>query len=281
MSNVLLPADSHVHTAWSWDAPHGSMRASCERAIEVGLPAVAFTEHVDHTVWRVAMEELDPDDHLARLARDGRLHPPGFDAAGYLQEVEECRERYPALRILSGLELGEPHRHPEAVAEMMAAGTFDRVLGSLHSLADGAEYAEPTGLYEHRDPAEILRTYLAEIAVLVASDQPFEVLAHIDYPVRGWPPGPERFDPFAFEDEFRHALHVAADSGRALEVNTKVPLHSVILRWWGDEGGAAITFGSDAHAPESIARGFSEAAQMAQAHGFRPGRIPHELWARA
>lgn len=255
------------------------MRASCERAIQLGLPAIAFTEHVDHTVWRVAMEELGPDDHLAQLSRDGLLHPPAFDAEGYLQEVEECRGRYPTLRILSGLEVGEPHRHPEEVAELLAAGTFDRVLGSLHSLADGAQYAEPLGLYARRDPAEVLRTYLAEIAELVGSHQSFEVLAHIDYPLRGWPA--ERFDPYAFEAEFRHALRATAASGRALEVSTKVPLHAVILQWWREEGGAAITFGSDAHAPESVARGFAEAAQMAEAHGFRPGRMPHELWARA
>ncbi|GAA4964637.1 hypothetical protein GCM10023334_085180 [Nonomuraea thailandensis] len=53
----------------------------------------------------------------------------------------------------------------------------------------------------------------------------FSVLAHIDYPVRYWPgrkAGP--FDPSAFEEEFRHALRVTAQSGRALEINTRVPM---------------------------------------------------------
>lgn len=257
------------------------MRASCERAIEVGLPAIAFTEHVDHAAWRVAMDDLEADDHLAHLVRDGQLHPPPFDATGYLQEIQECRERYPGLRILSGLEVGEPHRHPREVAALLAAGPFDRVLGSLHSLLDGAVYAEPSGLYGHRDPAEVLRTYLAEVAVLVASDQPFEVLAHIDYPLRAWPREARPFVPSDFEEEFRHALSIAASSGRALEVNTRVPLHAQILRWWHEEGGSAITFGSDAHDPSAVASGFDEAAQMAAAHGFRPGRLPHELWARS
>ncbi len=74
---------------------------------------------------------------------------------------------------------------------------------------------------------------------------------------------------------------MTADSGRALEINTKVPLHATILTWWHDEGGACVSFGSDAHEPDSIARGFTEAAHFAQAHGFRPGRSPHELWGRA
>lgn len=87
------------------------MRASCEQAVVLGLPAIAFTEHVDHTVWRVATAGLEPDHHLARMSENGLLHPLAFDAAGYLAEIEECQMRYPALRILSGVELGEPHRH--------------------------------------------------------------------------------------------------------------------------------------------------------------------------
>lgn len=136
-------------------------------------------------------------------------------------------------------------------------------VGSLHSLPDGVEYAEPTGLFEHRPAGQVLRDYLAEVARLAASTAPFEVLAHIDYPIRSWPESAGSFDPRDFEDEFRHALRETAKSGRALEVNTKVPLHGVILRWWHEEGGEAISFGSDAHDAASIARGFSEAAHMA------------------
>lgn len=256
------------------------MRRSCERAVALGLPAVAFTEHLDHTVWRVAMGELDPNDHLARMAQDGLLRPPPFDVVGYLTEIDECRARYPELRILTGLELGEPHRHLDVIGRTLEAGTFDLLLGSLHSLRDGDEYAEPPGLFEHRDPGDVLREYLAEIARLVVSDAPFEVLAHIDYPVRSWPVGARRFDPREFEAEFRHALRATADSGRALEVSTRTPLDGVILGWWRDEGGDAVTFGSDAHRPEAVARGFAEAAEMAQAHGFRPGDLPYGLWPR-
>lgn len=277
---MSYPADSHVHTEWSWDAPKGSMRASCDRALQLGVPAVAFTEHVDHTIWRVAMKSLSPDDHLARMAEGGLLHPPAFDVAGYLAEIDECRSRYPDLRILSGLELGEPHRHETAVGAVLAAGEFDRVLGSVHSLVSGDEYAEPTGLFEHRDADAVLKEYLIEVARLASSPAPFEVLAHIDYPVRSWPADAVRFDPNDFEDEFRHALRATAASGRALEVSTKVPLHAAILRWWRDEGGTAITFGSDAHDPDAVARGLREAAQMAETFGFRPGVTPSELWGR-
>lgn len=277
-----MPADSHVHTEWSWDAPLGSMEGACAQAASLGLPAIAFTEHLDHTVWRVAVDGPYASDHLIALAGvDGSLTPPQFDPVGYLAAIESCREQFPRLRILSGLEMGEPHWHAEACAKVLGAGRFDRVLGSLHCLPDGDGFAEPWGIYPHRDAAEVVREYLAEVARLVVGSDVFSVLAHIDYPVRFWPEQRVgRFDPWAFEDEFRYALRATALTGKALEVNTRVPLHSTVLTWWHEEGGEAVTFGSDAHLPSAVARGFREAADMAEAHGFRPGKDPEDLWAR-
>lgn len=280
---MSLPTDSHVHSEWSWDARAvGSMEQSCARAVQIGLPAIAFTEHLDHTVWRIELEGPYAMDHLTALADpDGLLTPPAFDALGYLESIARCRERFPALRILSGLEMGEPHRHGRACASVIGAGQFDRVLGSLHSLPDRGGFAEPWGIYPHRNAHDVMREYLAEVTTMVARSGIFSVLAHIDYPVRSWPAEREGpFDPKAFEDEFRDALRATAQSGRALEINTRLPLHSTILTWWHEEGGDAITFGSDAHTASSVGHGFAEAANMAQAHGFRPGKDPYELWRR-
>jgi len=275
-----LPCDSHVHSEWSWDTPVGDMERTCARALAIGLPAVAFTEHLDHAPLRIELSGPYASDHLTSLATpEAILTPPPFDAAGYLEAIEHCRSRFPGLRILSGLEIGEPHRYPSECSRILAAGDFDRVLGSLHNLPDGGVWAEPWALYPHRDASSVVREYLAGVAEMMSLSGTFSVLAHIDYPVRSWPHGP--FDPAAFEDEFRHALRRTAASGRALEINTRLPLDATILRWWHEEGGEAISFGSDAHLPEALAHGFAEAADMAEAHGFRPGRSPYALWARA
>lgn len=57
-------------------------------------------------------------------------------------------------------------------------------------------------------------------------------------------------------------------------------LHSAVLRCWHDEGGEAVTFGSDADLPSAVAHGFLEAADMAAAHGFRAGSHPDDLLIR-
>ena len=109
----------------------------------------------------------------------------------------------------------------------------------------------------------------------------FAVLAHIDYPVRYWPADAGQYDPCAFEEEYREVLRALAGTSRALEVNTRIPLHPQIVRWWHEAGGDAVTFASDAHDPAGLAHGFAGAAAMARAHGFRPGRDPHDWWMRA
>ena len=277
----LLPPDGHVHTEWSWDAVAGSMEQSCARAVDLGLPSIAFTEHADFTRW-VIEPELQPlmrPVNAGRIGPDNRWNPPPLDTVAYLGCVARCRDQFPGLRILTGMELGEPHWHEAQVKALPNIGDFDRLLGSVHSLAlDGPRVVDH--LFGRFEVGELMRAYLAEVLGLAESPAPFAVLAHIDYPVRYWPAQAGPFDAAAFEDEYRAALGALARSGRALEINTVVPLPAPIVRWWYEVGGAALTFGSDAHQPARVAREFTSAAAMAEAAGFRPGRYPHDMWRR-
>jgi histidinol-phosphatase (PHP family) len=53
-----------------------------------------------------------------------------------------------------------------------------------------------------------------------------------------------------------------------------------VLRWWHELGGAAVSFGSDAHDPTMVAAGFSLATQVVEAAGFRPSPDPTGFWRR-
>jgi len=126
----------------------------------------------------------------------------------------------------------------------------------------------------------VVRRYLAELLGLVKGWDDFAALAHIDYAMRYWPRDRAVCPPADFEEEYRAVLRVLAGSGRALEINTELPLHPDLLKWWHQEGGTAVSFGSDAHDPLRLAHGFTEAAAMAEASGFRPGRHRHDFWVR-
>jgi len=278
-----LPADGHVHTEFSWDARAGGigdMEGTCARAVQLGLPAVAFTEHVDHTTWAPTPGSAFADSYPSLIADDGTMTPPPLDVDGYLAAVERCRHRYPDLRILTGVEAGEPHWFADEVRDLLAGGRFERVLGSLHSLSLDGEYMEPPELFLRRPVDDVMRAYLAELHDLVVGSDAFAVLAHLDYVARYWPEQMAPYDPHDFEDEVRHVLAALAATDRALEVNTRLPLHPDVVSWWRDEGGRAVTFGSDAHEPVALALGFREAADMVESFGFRPGSDPWQAWLR-
>ncbi|HET8684319.1 MAG TPA: PHP domain-containing protein [Micromonosporaceae bacterium] len=277
----MLPPDGHVHSEWSWDAPEGSMERTCARAVEIGLPSIAFTEHADFTPWTLLTGWVTPGMR-AGVTPDGVLVPAVFDADGYLECIQRCRDLFPGLRILSGVELSEPHWHAHQAADLLDLGSFDRVLGSVHSMQTSAtRFLEIADAYQEHSPVDVVRSYLAEATRMVKTSEVFAVLAHVDYPVRRWPAGAGPYDPGAFEEDYRDLLGALAGTSRALEVNTKGPLHPQVVRWWREAGGDAVTFGSDAHDPATLARELRNASAMVEAQGFRPGRRPHDLWRRA
>jgi len=145
-------------------------------------------------------------------------------------------------------------------------------------MGDGLR-AEPATLYAEHSPADVMHSYLAEIPVMVRGSDSFAVFTHLDYAARTWPNDAGPFDPRAFEDEIREAMRAIAQSDRALEMNTR-RLWSWMPEWWWDEGGRAVTFGSDAHTPDALARGFPEAVAMLEHYGFRSGRHPWAAWTR-
>ncbi len=277
-----MPPDDHVHSQWSWDTAGASMEETCDAAIRLGIPSITFTEHLDFTRWHMAADIVAalPAALAPMIDGDGQLCPPLLDVDGYLACVEECRDRFPALRIRSGLEVGEPHWHDRSVRRALDGRRFDRVLGSMHTLVDDGKCHLVTDLVGRCDPTALMRRYLAETLAMVESSDGFDVLAHIDYPVRRWPPAAGAFDPSSFEDEFRAVLRALAGSGRALEISSVVPLAPSVVRWWCEEGGDAVTFGSDSHSAPTLGRGFDTVADLAGAVGFRPGSEPDDLWRR-
>lgn len=281
MTEPPLPADSHVHTEWSWDAVTGSMIESCRRALELGVPALAFTEHVDLTPWQLpeAVRTEDLPDHFRVLLRaDGVLEPPALDVVGYLGAVAECRDRFPALRILTGVELSEPHWHRDATSRLVGSGELERVLGSVHAVPVPNGAAE-VGTVD-RPALEVVRDYLREAHELAASTVDFEVLAHVDYPWR-YEHIAEAVRTADVEDELRAVLAALAGAGRVLEINTRSTPYAEIVQWWHQAGGRAVSFGSDAHDPADVARGFRAASDLAAASGFVAGRSAVDFFLRA
>jgi histidinol-phosphatase (PHP family) len=274
---VRLPADDHVHSQFSYDTGgSASMRDACERAVALGLPSIAFTEHVE-------LLEPGSGDALSTagvtLGYGGRVRP--LDVEAYLASIDECRARYPSLRVLSGVEAGQPHLFAASLGALLAGGRFDRVLGSCHALVHDGRLVEVGTLFGMMPAQDAVRRYFAEVLAVVEGSGAFQVLAHVDFIGRYQTKILGRYDGGPYEEEYRAVFRALARSGRALELNTKSRLATPAqLRWWYEEGGEAVSFGSDAHVAWVVGDGFAEAVAMTEAAGFRPGRHPCDWWRR-
>jgi histidinol-phosphatase (PHP family) len=258
------------------------MRQACVRAVEIGLLAITFTDHADLTTLVVSDAAAEYIRSVGGQVSGGIYRPPPLDADGYLGCVEQCRSEFAGkLQIAAGVEFGDPHRHPQAAAALAGSG-FQLIVGSVHSLRRPGGFAEAADRYADVPAPEVIREYLAEVTAVAESSADFAVLAHVNYAARYWPADQGQYRNADFEGEYRAALRALAQSGRAMEINTSgwLPLEADLITWWREEGGQAISFGSDAHDPFTIGREFGTAAALAQAAGFGPGRRGHGLWVR-
>ena len=75
-------------------------------------------------------------------------------------------------------------------------------------------------------------------------------------------------------------LRLAKEGGRGIEINTwkgqTLSEWIPVLKMYRELGGEIITVGSDAHAPDPIARGVPEAYRMMKDCGFRYVAVYHE-----
>jgi histidinol phosphatase-like PHP family hydrolase len=184
------------------------------------------------------------DATCARAVELGCRRSP---SPNHLESIERCRAKYPHLRIRTGMEVGQPHLHARELADLLAMGTFDRVIGSLPCLLDGDEFAEPFELIPRYPADAVFRDYLAEIPRMVTGSDAFDVFGHIDYPIRFWPDELQPFNPHDFEDELRPTLRVNGAKRRVLE-----------FLWPDSAGTDGELFAALAHDPGDDAQGLDD-----------------------
>lgn len=240
-----VACDLHIHTALSHDGA-GSVDDCCRRAVELGLDAVAITEHVD----------FDPAD-------------PGYGFFRYeaiADAVRTARKRYGhELVVLLGVEVDYQAWFEEKIAAFLDTYRFDYVIGSVHAVEGLTVMSD--GYLAHRQGARVYGDYYAAVCRSAESGL-FDSIGHFGYALRRGlrkvgPPHGE-----ALEAE-RLALQAVAESGACLEVNGAGLRHGVgtlypsqrVLRSYRELGGRYVTIGSDAHRPDDVGTAVAEAGR--------------------
>lgn len=251
--------DFHTHSLISPDssAPLADM---AQAALERGLSELCVTDHCD--------------------LLDYTGHPNAhFDWAGAMAQFHQVQAQLQGkLTLRLGLELGSAPACPDSARHILRQGGdhLDFVLGSLHNWIGRRDNQELYFTDFSNNPAlarEAMECCLTHTRTLVTQlPDCYDSLAHIIYPLRYIQRDGIALDIQQFEAPIREIFRVVAQSGHALEVNTcrgrNVEDWRILLTWFRDCGGEYVTLGSDAHRPEDMAKGISQAAQLLRQTGF-------------
>jgi histidinol-phosphatase (PHP family) len=187
--------------------------------------------------------------------------------------LERCRRQFAGqLVIRAGIEIGEPHLFSGDVRRMMTRFPFDYAIGSLHWVGSDSIFSPR---YFTLPARQAYGRYFAELERMTREGE-FEVLGHLDVPVRTAFDIYGGYEAHAYEDMVRPVLQACIEREIALEINAGTLRRRAgvltpglpILKWYAEMGGTQLTLGSDAHRPGQVAAGLNVALDAARAAGL-------------
>jgi len=256
----LIIADYHVHSDFSSDS-QTSMEQMIERAIQLGLKKICFTDHMDYDYPKVGPFNFE------------------FDPDIYIKKLETLQKQYyKQIDIRMGIEFGlQPHLTDRLTA-LEKQYPFDFSIGSSH-VVDHIDPYYPE-YWANKSLSEGIYRYFETIVQNCKSYHGFAVYGHIDYIIRYLPGQSEQRADYLYSDYadiLDEALKTIISYGKGIELNTAALKygHSFahpkpeILKRYRVLGGELITVGSDAHKPEHLCYDFQIVPDLLKSLGFR------------
>ena len=239
-----IQCDYHMHTPLCHHAD-GPMEAYVERAIELGLREVGFSDH-----------NPLPNGFGANV----RMKESELEY--YVNRVLDLRFQYHGkIDVMLGLELDYVEGLEDYVAKQIAAYPWDYIIGSVHYLDRDCRIGSWSKNYPGTADEQYAR-YFALIRQLSSSGL-CDVLAHLDVVKRCTHPPTQRG-----LDEISATLAEIARAGVCMEINTSGYRHPELVNdpqpypalpvvEQAVALGIPLTVNSDAHAPDQVGLKFA------------------------
>jgi histidinol-phosphatase (PHP family) len=242
------------------------LRDYCQRAFEIGLFEITFTNHY----------ELMPSrkDRMGYFMIDGEKVPSGPDAVKrYVEQVREVGAEFFSIgvKVNVGLEVGWDLRLYDRLVKELEDFQLDFVIGSVHDIDDEPILERPYGpqFYQSRPIEAWIEKYFKKCEEL-ADSQLFNVIGHLDVY--------KRYGRAVYGEALANAHRPFVSSlfeklklsGCGLEINTSGIRHGLgeyypsieIINEARRAGVTIAALGSDAHAPDQLALDFESALPL-------------------
>lgn len=242
-------SDYHVHSNFSFDSEE-SPDNIVSRAIELGMPCIAITDHQDFN-WPV----------------EGEF--PYIDFDNYFSTLDELSSKYEdKIKIIKGIELGLVEDAKSQCQNLIKNNAFDFVIGSCHIVDNMDPYY--SGFWKNRKDLDAFELYFKTLLNGIKSFDRFDTLGHMDYIVRYSPNKDTNYSVLDYRDIIDEILTLIISKNIKLEINTanlakgfSFPNpHTDIIKRYKELGGEYVTVGSDAHTAENIGYGFDVAEEI-------------------
>ncbi len=246
--------DYQIHSFQSHDGK-ATISDQCRRAVEIGLKEIGFSEHKD----------FDPFDPVVEH----------FNYERYIDEIQLARKEFKGkLIIRAGVEVDYQVWFEDKIAEYLNDHPFDFVIGSVHYVC--RQMLMTPRYLKSRTQETAYHDYYREVLYSVQSGL-IDIVGHLEYANRRGVPQFGRFDPSPYENDLRQLFTEMIRRNVALEINSAGIRQGVKVTYpcertvaiYADCGGEEVTFGSDAHHPDDLAKDISRAYDLALKYGLR------------
>ncbi len=274
---MKIICDCHIHSLNSFDGQN-TVKELCEEAIKKEINIITITDHMEtpEISFGVKSQYGDMINQISKSVLD----------------VMECQQIYDGkIKVLKGMELGEPMHNSKLTKKALGIGEFDFILASVHNLKDEEDFYFLD--YSECNVQELLKRYFNEL-LDTAQNADFDSLAHLTYPLRYIVERTKKsldLEPYSniIDDIFKtlisreKALEINT-SGLFKEIGTTLPDINLIRRF-KELGGKYVTIGSDAHTSIDLGKGIEQGIEIAKTCGFNhytvfENRMPKmiEIW---
>lgn len=239
--------DYHIHSSLSFDSDCSALKIA-QRAAEIGLKEICFTDHFDYF--------FDP-----------KANHNNFTKEEYGKIYDNLSVK--GIKIKRGIEFGLTPWNAPHFNQMADNFNLDFIIGSVHYLESGDPYTEEK-FWQSKTTKEAFLNYLESVYNCVKIHNNFDVLGHLTY-ISKCPLSPTKEPVFYtdFSDVSDEIMKELAYKGIGMEVNTS-GIESVgeflpdktFLHRFKELGGEIITVGTDSHNEKRVGQYVPQALEM-------------------